>query len=88
MQLVIKRHGLDAARELALFEVSHIKAIKDVIEREQIDCDLVMTRNMNIWQDADRGNRVRKIIEDLKAQGLEILDDIVFLPEDDIESVS
>jgi hypothetical protein len=47
-----------------------------------------MTRNMNVYLDTDRGNKVRKVIEDLKAQGCQFLDDLVFLPEEDIESVS
>ncbi|KAH8690577.1 FAD dependent oxidoreductase superfamily [Talaromyces proteolyticus] len=86
--LNIQRHGLEGATELAEFELSHVKAIKDVIEKEQIDCDLIMTRNMNVYLDEDRGNRVRKVIEDLKARGCQFLDDISFLPERNIESTS
>lgn len=47
-----------------------------------------MARNMNVYLDTERGNRVKKVIEDLKSQGCQFLDDIVFLPEEDIESVS
>jgi len=43
-----KKFGADAATELVDFEAGHILAIRDVIQKEGIDCDFMMTRSFDI----------------------------------------
>jgi hypothetical protein len=45
------KHGLEAATELAQFEVAHVAALKQVIEKEKIDCDFHITRAVDAQLD-------------------------------------
>jgi hypothetical protein len=79
---------MDAAREVAEFELSHIKALQDVIRTEQIeDCDFLLTRNMNVYLDQDRGNETKRAIEKLREMGCGFVDDLFVLNDKDAESV-
>lgn len=86
--LYIQRHGMDAAREVAEFELSHIKALQDVIRTEKIeDCDFLLTRNMNVYLDQDRGNKARRAIEKLREMGCRFVDEISIANDGDAEMV-
>ncbi|KAH9213629.1 FAD dependent oxidoreductase [Leptodontidium sp. 2 PMI_412] len=52
---VIEEYGVEAAAEAAAFEMSHVDVIKEVVEREGIDCDFVMTRTFDVqFQESTR----------------------------------
>lgn len=86
--LYIERHGIEAASEVAKFELSHVKAIKDVIQKEHIDdCDLIVTRNMNVYLDEARGHRVKAAMDALRDQGCAFVDDIFHARDEDAEHV-
>ena len=88
MPLYIQRHGIDAAREVAEFELSHIKVLQDVIRAEKIeDCDFVLTRNMNVYLDQDRGNETKRAIEKLREMGCGFADDFFVADDQDAEAV-
>jgi hypothetical protein len=40
----IKKYGVRAAVDVANFEASQVFAVKDLVEKEQIDCDFTLTR--------------------------------------------
>ncbi|EEA19405.1 hypothetical protein TMatcc_009538 [Talaromyces marneffei ATCC 18224] len=87
--LYIRRHGLAAAAEVAEFELSHIKAIQDVIRSEKIeDCEFLLTRNMNVYLDQNRGNETKRAIEELRDQGCSFVDDIFVVSDKDAEAIS
>ncbi|GAM44026.1 hypothetical protein TCE0_060r19316 [Talaromyces pinophilus] len=89
MPLYIQRHGLDAAREVAEFELSHIEALQDVIRAEKIeDCDFVLTRNMNVYLDQDRGNETKRGIEKLREMGCGFADDFFVADDQEAEAIS
>lgn len=44
----IRKHGVKAAVEIANFEASQLYAIKDLIEREQIDCEFTLSRGCSV----------------------------------------
>jgi hypothetical protein len=72
----IERHGVEAGVEVANFEISHIKAYKDLFEQEGIDCDFIITRNMNVYISDDTAAQAKKIYEELASLGLSYVDDI------------
>lgn len=37
-------HGIRAAAEISKFEIAHIQAFKELIEKENIDCGFTLTR--------------------------------------------
>lgn len=40
----IKKYGVKTAVEVANFEASQVYAVKELVEKEQIDCDFTLTR--------------------------------------------
>lgn len=84
----MQRHGIDAAREVAEFELSHIKALQDVIRAEKIeDCDFLLTRNVNVYLNQNRGNETKRAIEKLREMGCGFVDDIFVVDDKDAEAV-
>ncbi|KAK2861243.1 hypothetical protein FQN49_004398 [Arthroderma sp. PD_2] len=61
----ISRHGVEAAAEVVKYEVSHLRAIADVVEREKIDCDLTMTRSLDVYVDQEMVEKIRHGVEPL-----------------------
>ena len=83
----IERHGVEAGSELANFEIAHLKALKDVIFEEGIDCDFNITRNMNVYLNDAAAETAKQKYETLKAQGLSFVDDVHYTPEKHAEGV-
>ncbi|KAL4874726.1 FAD dependent oxidoreductase [Aspergillus karnatakaensis] len=84
----IERYGLEAGAEVANFEIAHIKALKDVVAEEKIDCDLNLTRNMNVFLNEEDGERARKVYEKLLEHGLDYTTDIHYTPGKYAETIS
>ncbi|KAM5449683.1 hypothetical protein MaudCBS49596_004804 [Microsporum audouinii] len=61
----ISRHGVEAAAEIVKYEISHLRVLADVIEREKIDCDLVLTRSFDVYFDQEVMDKVRRGVEPL-----------------------
>lgn len=77
----IERHGVEAGAELASFELSHVKALKDVIIKEGIECDFNITRNMNVYLNEGAGEKAKRKYEALASQGHSFVDDIHYTPQ-------
>ncbi|KAE8362928.1 FAD dependent oxidoreductase [Aspergillus caelatus] len=84
----IKRHGVDAAAEVANFELNHIKAIKNLLAEENIDCDFNITRCLSVYLDEAAGEKAKKKYEDLVSRGLAFADDIHYTPSKNAEGIS
>lgn len=54
-------HGQFVAAQVVNFEVDHLYKIKQIVEKEEIDCDFVLTRACDVYRDSKR------IENDLKA---------------------
>lgn len=44
----LKTHGKEAAEEVASFEARQVKEVQKLVERENIDCDFVVTRATDV----------------------------------------
>ena len=64
-----------------------MKALKDVISKEEIDCDFNITRNMNVYCNEAAGERAKQTYDALAAQGLSFVDDIHYTPQKHAEGV-
>lgn len=84
----IERHGAEAGAELANFELSHVKALKDVISEEGIDCDFNVTRNMNVYLNEAHGEKAKQKYETLASQAHSFVEDIHYTPQKHAEGVS
>lgn len=83
----IERHGTEAGAELANFELSHVKALKDVISEEGIDCDFNITRNMNVYLNEAHGEKAKQKYEALASQAHSFVEDIHYTSQKHAEGV-
>lgn len=85
----MKKYGLEAAEEIAQFEFDHLKAIADVIKKENIDCDFKLSRSFDIHTEPEEAAAAKEDYLNLKATGIakETVDDIVFYEGEEAEKV-
>ncbi|KAL3474549.1 phosphoenolpyruvate phosphomutase-domain-containing protein [Aspergillus californicus] len=84
----IERYGVEAGAEVADFEIAHIEAIKKVVAEEGIDCDLNLTRSMNVYLNEEDGEKARKSYETLVSRGLRYTNDIHYTSAKAAEKIS
>lgn len=88
MQEYIKRYGLEMAAAISNFEISHIQALKDLVEKEQIDCDFTLGRSMDVFLDEAQAVKAKAAYDALKKSGLVSLKDVQYTSVKDAEIVS
>lgn len=74
----IERHGVEAAAELAEFEIAHVSAVKKIVEKENIDCDFTVTRTTDVWCNQDAAEKAKAMYDKMVAHGLKYMDDVDF----------
>ncbi|KLJ13115.1 hypothetical protein EMPG_09430 [Blastomyces silverae] len=72
------KDGLEAASELSNFEAEHIPAIRDVIEKEGIECDFTMTRSFEVFLQEDHCKKVEKAFNELVKSGVSLRQDVQY----------
>lgn len=83
----VERYGLEAAVEVVRFEISHMKEIADLVAREKIDCELTLTRSLDIYMDEAQLQERKEFVEYLRAQNLDFMDDVKYLSETEAQKV-
>lgn len=84
----IERFGVETAAELAEFEISHVKAIKDIVAKEKIDCDFTLTRTVDVWANQAAADKAKAVYDTMVAYGMKYMDDVHFTMGKDAEGVS
>jgi hypothetical protein len=84
----IDRQGLEDGAAIAVFEAAHITAIKNVVAKENIDCDFVITRTTDVWCNEDAAENAKASYDKMVAYGLKYMDDVDFYIGKDAEGVS
>lgn len=62
-------HGVEAAAEVAAFEAKHVQAVKDIVEKEEIDCDYAVTRAVDVQLSGEHFQKLKAGRERLIASG-------------------
>jgi hypothetical protein len=83
---VIDQHGKEAAEEVSSFEIRHIKEIGDLVKRENIDCDFVVTRATDVCLYDKARDELKAKLDRLNEAGLSV-DDVFYNPEKIAEGV-
>lgn len=83
----IDRFGVEVGAEIAEFEVAHMKAIKDLIAREKIDCEFTLTRTTDVWCNQDAADKAKAVYDKMVAFGLKHMDDVHFVTGPQAEGV-
>ena len=84
----IERDGLEAAVELAEFEIAHVPALKAFIEQEDIDCDFVLARSVDVWSNQDAADAAKKVYETMSGYSLDYMRDVFFKSGPEAETIS
>jgi hypothetical protein len=74
--------------EVVRFEIAHMKTLQELVRKENIDCDLTFTRSLDIYLDADQLAATKRFYDYLVDQGLDFMDDVKYLSQEDALGVS
>ena len=85
---VIDAHGKTAAEEVVQFEVSHLKAIGDLVKRENIECDYVLTRTTDVCLYEKGRDDLKAKLDKVVEAGITTADDVFYSPQKTAEAVS
>ncbi|KAF5011043.1 hypothetical protein FDECE_2850 [Fusarium decemcellulare] len=84
----IKIYGAAAAAELTKFEAAHVYAIKDLVEKEGLDCDFNVTRALDVFLDPKHAEQTEEAYRELVKSKAVDLHDVAFTPKKDAEKIS
>jgi glycine/D-amino acid oxidase-like deaminating enzyme len=86
---LIEEYGLECAVELCDFEDAHVSAVKELIEKEGIECDFQLIRSFDVYTDREQARKVKDAYLKLKAEGVakKTMDGLVWTDEEDAEKV-
>ncbi|KAK8136166.1 Gamma-glutamylputrescine oxidoreductase [Apiospora sp. TS-2023a] len=84
----IKNYGVKAAVEVAAYEASQLFAIKELVKKESIDCDFVMTRACDAILDPTLAKDSHEAFMELRKSGVANLKDVYHAYGKDAERIS
>ncbi|CAK3862226.1 related to oxidoreductase [Lecanosticta acicola] len=84
----LKRYGKEAAEEVAAFEVRQVEEIKALVEKEQIDCDFVVTRATDVSLYDDVHRELKRGLDELGEAGISTASQVFYSGEKTAEGVS
>ncbi|KAL2670150.1 hypothetical protein Neosp_015031 [[Neocosmospora] mangrovei] len=84
----IKKYGVRAAVEVANFEASQVHAVKELVEKEKIDCEFTLTRACDATLDESLSNETEAAFKELLNSGVANLKDVHYTPRAQAERVS
>lgn len=82
-----RMYGIEAAAELAAFEMANVYAVKDLIESERLDCDFHLTRAVGVFLDETHGRQTEAAYRKSVKDGRVDSKDTAFIPPKDAERV-
>jgi len=83
-----ERYGVEAAAEVAAFEMAHVPALESLIEKEKIACDLQITTAIDVQLDEEHTDKLEAGYEKLIAEGAESTKYAEYISGKDAEPVS
>jgi hypothetical protein len=83
----IERAGLEAAVEIAEFEIAHVPAMKKFIREQGIDCDFNLCRSIDVWCNEQSAQNAKTVYGQMVAHGLSYMEDVVFYTGKEAEGV-
>ncbi|KKA30621.1 hypothetical protein TD95_000857 [Thielaviopsis punctulata] len=88
ISLYADRYGIDAAAEVADFEVANISAVRDFVYDNKVDCDFYLTRAVDVQLDAAHNEKLRLAHEKLVAKGMKAARDVFYIDGTAAEVIS
>jgi glycine/D-amino acid oxidase-like deaminating enzyme len=82
-----RKYGAEAAASFARFESANVIAIKQLVEKERIDCDFVLTRAVDAYLDAEHAKATEDAYRELVRIGVADLGDVQLVHGENAEKV-
>lgn len=83
----IKKYGFKMAVEISNFEMSHLQVLKDIVEKERIDCEFTLTRSMDVFLEEEPALQCKKAYDLMCQSGVSTMKDVQFTPSQYAEGV-
>ena len=83
-----KMYGLKAAAAIQKFQSSQVLAVKNLVEREGLDCDFHLTRSVDVIMDAELAEQKLEEYNELVRGGVVDMKDVAYTPKHDAERVN
>jgi len=74
----IKRFGVKAGEEFAKFEISHVNAIRKIIQEENIECDFTLTRTCSAFTNQRVAEAAKASYVKMSSYDMPYMDDVCF----------
>ncbi|VUC29997.1 unnamed protein product [Clonostachys rosea] len=81
-------YGHEVANQIAEFQLSHVLAVKDLVEKENIDCDFHLTRAVDVFTDQAYADKITAIFNTMKSRGASVLRQVEYVGPKDAEQIS
>ncbi|KAK2739526.1 hypothetical protein FQN55_009402 [Onygenales sp. PD_40] len=81
-------YGIEAAAEVANFEVANLAAVKEYVETEKVDCDMLVTRAVDVQFSRAHSDKIKRGHDMLRQAGVKATKETFYLPEGPAEMVS
>lgn len=85
---IATEHGVDAAAEVAAFEAKHVLAVKEFIDKENIDCDYTVTKATDVQLDEAHFKKLKEGYHRLIAGGSKPTTGVQIIESKEAEAVS
>ena len=82
-----KQYGSEAAEEVAAFEAAHVPAIKEVIEKEDIEADLLVTRAIDVQFSGSYARQLKIGYDVLVSDGVDTAKTVQYIPKEKASQV-
>ncbi|KAK1140436.1 sterol homeostasis protein [Aspergillus melleus] len=86
--IMAAEYGVEAAEEVAEFEMKHLLELQSFIEREKIECDLDVNRVFDVQFDDEHCAKTKAAYDLLMSHGATRVTDVEFSPSESAEAVS
>lgn len=83
-----EKYGSAAAEELWTWTYSQARALKATAEKEGIDCDLLITRSLDAYFDAEQARSIKTFLEEQRQADAEWTHEVQWLEGPNLERVS
>lgn len=70
---VLEKHGKKVAAEIGEFHIKQIYALKEVVDREELDCDFLLTRSFDVFMDEGQAAEEEQQVKRLCEAGIEVV---------------
>ncbi|KIV86776.1 hypothetical protein PV11_02365 [Exophiala sideris] len=71
-----KKYGAETALDLLNFESQQVMDVKQLVEKENIDCDFELTRAIDVITDQETANSVLRTHKEIRSKGFGFSDDL------------